>query len=176
MNVLFVCLENVCRSPIAQAVAQGWRGSIAAPASTHRFESAGLRAGMPNAPMDLRAVAALERRGYRADTHRARAFEVRDFDRYDLIVAMDNACLHALRRSAPVAHAGKLSLLLDWVPDRRGEDVPDPYFGAADGFDAVVTLCALGVAGLFASVLLPSPGAGTTHLGGNTGGDSSGSP
>lgn len=156
MRVLFVCAENICRSPMAEMVAQSWRG-IPGPGgfAGHRFSSAGIRCGMPRAPIDPRARDSLQRRGYAIARHRARAVSVADLDRHDLLVAMDGACLAALRSMARPHQTHKLSLLLDWVPGLEGQDVPDPYFGPAQGFDAVLDLCERGVGGLFARALAP---------------------
>jgi protein-tyrosine phosphatase len=142
MDVLFVCLENVCRSPIAQAVAAARAGEEKVSAGKrHRFASAGVRVGMPRAPVDARARAALQRAGYAAQRHKARRVTEADFARHDLVVALDRYCLDALRAVCPPEQAQKLSLLMDWVPGGTEKDVPDPYFGPDAGFDLVVQLC-----------------------------------
>jgi protein-tyrosine phosphatase len=135
MRVLFVCWGNLCRSPIAEAIA-------AQRFPTHRFTSAGVHAGWPGAPADTRACAALERAGYAAPRHRVRRITAADFEAHDLVAAMDHACLEELRVLCPPEHAARLRLFLD------GTDVPDPYFGPADGFDHVVRLCEQGLPAL----------------------------
>ena len=75
-------------------------------------------------------------------------FETADFERYDLIVAMDGQNLADLREQCPEQHRGKLRLLLDYVPGMEGQDVPDPYYATAAGFDHALALIERGVAGL----------------------------
>lgn len=166
MDVLFVCLENVCRSPMAQAIAQErWlrRGLGAGP----RFASAGVLASMPHAPIDPRARLALERRGYPVPRHRARRWTLADLDRFDLVVAMDTGCLRALEEDSRenVTALPKLSRLLDWSETHRGLDIPDPYFGPSQGFDEVVRLCEIGIDGLFDRAF--AHGAGPLQAGGS---------
>lgn len=140
MDVLFVCVENLCRSPIAQAVAAGRQGQARA-GTPWRFASAGVRAAWPKAPIDPRARAALERAGYEVPRHRARKVTTADFVRHHVVVALDRHSLQELRHRCPAAHAHKLRLLTDSVPGLENTDVPDPYFGPAEGFDWVVRLC-----------------------------------
>ncbi len=146
-NILMVCMGNICRSPMAQAVAQSQASGLGLlnvkidSAGTHGHAHAG-------EPPDPRARAALQRREIPLPRHRARRITSRDFERHDLIVAMDRYNLGALREVCPPGVEHKLVLLLDFVPARRGQDIPDPYFGDMAGFERVLDLCEDGVRGL----------------------------
>lgn len=153
-RVLFVCLANICRSPMALAVAQGMSsgdkrfGSIFRPKSGPIFDAAGISAGARGEPMDARAKAALGRRGYPIVAKRSRRVVARDFVRFDMVLAMDGATLDSLRRICPSEHASKLALFLDFAAGHEGQDVPDPYFGDAQGFESVLNLCEVGARAL----------------------------
>lgn len=149
-SVLFVCMGNICRSPMAMAIGQ--RLAENAGGGAWKFDSAGTHAEHhAGARPDPRANAVLRKHGYAECKHRARRIATRDFERFDLIVAMDRANLAELRRQCPGDLAHKIRLLLDFVPSQRGEDVPDPYYGSVEGFERVFELCEAGVAGLLAS-------------------------
>jgi protein-tyrosine phosphatase len=91
-------------------------------------------------PADRRAQAALARRGYRTE-HEAQQFKPGWFDDYDLVVAMDRDNLKDLRRLAPSrSSADALRLMLEFDPEAESVDVPDPYYGSAGDFDAVLDL------------------------------------
>jgi protein-tyrosine phosphatase len=70
----------------------------------------------------------------------ARPVNAQDFERFDHIFAMDASNLQDLRAMAPAAHHGKIRLFRDLDPDGPGQDVPDPYYGGADGFDDVLDI------------------------------------
>ncbi|MBW8780193.1 MAG: low molecular weight phosphotyrosine protein phosphatase [Burkholderiales bacterium] len=151
VRVLFVCTGNVCRSPMAQAVGRNlMRG--AGLAVRVDFDSAGTRSVPGRAAIDPRARAVLERAGYACGSHRARPMRSEDFAANDLVLAMDAGHLRALRALAAPEHAHKLRLFLDLAPGFEGQDVPDPYYGDAGGFDRVLALCEAGVRGLLAAV------------------------
>ncbi|HVD89548.1 MAG TPA: low molecular weight protein-tyrosine-phosphatase [Jatrophihabitantaceae bacterium] len=130
-RLLFVCLGNICRSPTAEAV---MRQLITANALDSRFEvdSAGIGGWHEGEPPDRRARKAAARRGVLL-RGRARTITAADFDRFDLILSVDESNLDALRRLAP---AGSRAELRKLAP----EDVPDPYYGGADGFAAALDL------------------------------------
>lgn len=138
MKVLFVCLGNICRSPTAEGVLR------------HKLRGAGLEdrvqvdsAGtgdwhVGKAP-DSRTRQAAQRRGYDLSALRARQVEVADFQRFDLILAMDQSNLRNLQSLRPADAHADLDLYL-----RRYElaldEVPDPYYGGEDGFEQVLDL------------------------------------
>ncbi|MHC2001944.1 low molecular weight protein-tyrosine-phosphatase [Methylobacterium sp. CM6241] len=130
--VLFVCLGNICRSPLAEAAfrVEAERAGLDA-----EVDSAGTGGWHAGEPPDPRALAVARRNGVDMSGYRARQVEPADFARFSHIVALDGDNLAVLRRLRPKEGAA-LSLLLDHVPGRRGEAVADPYYGAEAGFDA----------------------------------------
>jgi len=147
--VCFVCLGNICRSPTAEAV---FEHLVADAGLAHEIEveSAGTGDWHVGEGADPRAVGAAESRGYRLDGQ-AQCFSAEDFDRFDLIVAMDASNRGDLVALAPGSDAAeKVVLLRDFDPDGRG-DVPDPYFGD-HGFDQVLDLIESSCRGLLAHI------------------------
>ena len=139
-SLLLVCTANICRSPMAEAVFKAQAAAL----GVGRVASAGVRASSRAQGMDPRAVAALTRRKYLVDKKwRSRRVEPEDLLRFDRILAMDLDNLNALRRLCPPELLPKLGLLLDLVPGQRGQEVPDPYFGSAQGFENVLDLIEL---------------------------------
>jgi protein-tyrosine phosphatase len=130
-SILFVCTGNICRSPTAEGVFR----SLAEKAGLDlRIESAGLGDWHVGQPPDERAQHHAKGRGYDLSAQRARQVRLRDFDDFDLILAMDRGHLRALERMAPPKHRARIRL---FAADR---DVPDPYYGGADGFEQVLDL------------------------------------
>ena len=149
-RILFVCMGNICRSPIAEAVTRtmAQRQGLAAmlqldSAGTHGHYHAG------EAP-DVRARRIAARRGYDLSRLRARSVIDADFDRFDRILAMDEANLFALQRQSSEENRSKLGFFLDYAPDLGINEVPDPYYGADSGFERVLDLCELAASGLLA--------------------------
>ena len=147
MKILFVCLGNVCRSPTAEIV---FRQTLArqAPDLAIEVDSAGTASYHVGNPPDSRTRQAALRRGYDMSALRARAVEPRDFSRFDLILAMDRQNLDALHRSAPVAARSRIRLFLEFAPDADVLEVPDPYYGGANGFEEVLDLVEAAARGL----------------------------
>jgi protein-tyrosine phosphatase len=153
-RVLFVCLGNICRSPTAEAV----MARLVADAGLEdaiELDSAGTGAWHVGSAPDERAAAAAARRGI-AMRGTARQVAAEDFERFDLLLAMDGENLRALRALAPHAEArAKVRLLREFDPASAGAaslDVPDPYYGAGDGFDRVLDLVEAACAGLLAEL------------------------
>jgi protein-tyrosine phosphatase len=138
-RILFVCLGNICRSPTAEAVLRTLAVG-AAPELELEIDSAGTAGYHIGEPPDPRTRAAASRRGYDLTALRARIVEPDDFERFDLILAMDRENLTVLRRRAPAAAHGRLHLFLEFAPNTRLEDVPDPYYGGPNGFEEVLDL------------------------------------
>jgi len=138
-SILFVCLGNICRSPTAEGVfrAAAARSGLA---QTVYADSAGIGDWHVGSPPDHRAIQAARRRGYDLTALRARQVEAADFDRFGWIMAMDASNLRALEAMKPRAYDGQLGLFLDLAPELRIREVPDPYYGASDGFERVLDL------------------------------------
>ena len=134
-RVLMVCLGNICRSPTAEAVLRQ-RARERGLGDDLDVDSAGTGDWHVGRPRDERSCAAAARRGFEL-TGTARQVSPRDFATYDLIVAMDEENLRDLRRIAPPGTEHKIRKLAD-------VDVPDPYYGGADGFDRVIDIVVAG--------------------------------
>jgi protein-tyrosine phosphatase len=138
IRILFVCLGNICRSPAAEGVMQHLL--VEAGLADHVvLDSAGTGAWHVGQAADRRMRQAAARRGIEL-TSLARQVTPADFEQFDWIFAMDSSNVADLRGMAPVAHRGKIRLFRDLDPDGPGEDVPDPYYGEADGFDEVLDI------------------------------------
>jgi protein-tyrosine phosphatase len=151
MKILFVCLGNICRSPTAEVV---FRQIVAreAPDLSIEIDSAGTAAYHVGSPPDTRTREAALRRGYDMSRLRARVVESQDFARFDLILAMDRQNLEALRRRAPAAVLDRIRLFLEFAPDADAAEVPDPYYGSANGFEEVLDLVEAAARGLLQHV------------------------
>jgi protein-tyrosine phosphatase len=154
--ILFVCLGNICRSPTAEGVMRelvsraGLREQI-------EIDSAGTGAWHIGELPDPRARTAARARGIELES-RARQVDGEDFERFDLILAMDRSNLADLRRIAPEGPArAQLALLREFDPRSLAAgdlEIPDPYHGGPRGFEAVLDLVEAACAGLLASVRL----------------------
>ena len=133
-SILFVCLGNICRSPLAEAAlraeAQGLRLDLI-------VDSAGTGNWHAGEAPDPRAQATARRHGVDISGLKARQVKPADFRRFTHIVALDHDNLANLRRLAPANATAELSLLLDHVPGREGQAVTDPYFGDDAGFEVI---------------------------------------
>lgn len=131
-SVLFVCLGNICRSPLAEAAlrAEAERAGIAV-----EVDSAGTGDWHVGSPPDRRAQAVALRHGIDISGYRGRQVTAADFRRFDHIFALDADNLKNLRQLRPSDGTAELRLLMDLVPGREGSGVTDPYFGGDAGFD-----------------------------------------
>ncbi|MDX2265887.1 MAG: low molecular weight protein-tyrosine-phosphatase [Hyphomicrobiales bacterium] len=136
-RVLFVCLGNICRSPMAQGV---FRAMAAADGVAVETDSAGTSDYHAGDPPDPRAQAAMRARGFDISDLRARRVSRADFTRFDYILAMDEMNLGDLRELAPPDFPGVVRLFLDYAPGAGAREVPDPYFGGDEGFADVYAL------------------------------------
>jgi protein-tyrosine phosphatase len=157
MRVLFVCLGNICRSPTAEGV----MAKLVADAGLQdeiELDSAGTGAWHTGEPADARARKAALARGIELQSI-ARQVRTEDFERFDLILAMDGSNLHALRQLAPDMGAReKVRLLREFDPasaDLPDLDVPDPYYDSQRGFESVLDQVQAACEGLLAQVRFP---------------------
>ncbi|QXJ23453.1 low molecular weight phosphotyrosine protein phosphatase [Actinomadura graeca] len=149
-RVTFVCTGNICRSPMAEWVL---RHHVDEEGLDVEVDSSGTGPWHVGHDADSRTVAALRRAGYRS-AHTARRFEADWFDRYDLILALDEGHLRALRSMAPDADArNRIRLLREFDPDAGADlDVPDPYYGGRADFDLVLEMVEAAMPGLLEEI------------------------
>jgi len=131
-SVLFVCLGNICRSPLAEAA---FRREAERLGLDVEIDSAGTGDWHIGYPPDPRAAAVAARNGIDISKLEARLVTAEDFRRFDHIVALDPNNLLDLERLRPADGKARLSLLLDHVEGRRGQAVADPYYGEDSHFD-----------------------------------------
>ena len=131
-SILFVCLGNICRSPLAEAA---MRAELARLGLQGEVDSAGTGNWHAGEPPDPRAQAVACRNGVAISHLRARQVTKADFTRFTHIVAMDADNLAALAALRPAGATAQLSLLLDHVPGRAGQGVVDPWYGNEAGFE-----------------------------------------
>jgi len=132
VRVLFVCLGNICRSPLAEAAFRLEAERVGLDAQA---DSAGTGGWHRGEPPDRRAIAAARRNGVDISLLRARQVSPDDFQRFHHILALDEENLADLEAIRPPGSKARLSLLLDHAPGREGEAVADPYYGGDSHFD-----------------------------------------
>lgn len=140
--VLFVCLGNICRSPLAEAAFRREAKRLGLDAD---IDSAGTGHWHIGEAPDRRAQAVARRNGVDIASFRARQVSRQDFYRFSHIVALDGENLAVLQATMPPDATASLSLLLDHVEGREGDAVADPYYGGEEGFNvtwAEVTVAA----------------------------------
>ncbi|KAB0633583.1 low molecular weight protein-tyrosine-phosphatase [Burkholderia latens] len=145
--ICFVCLGNICRSPTAEGVMRH-QVDAAGLADRIAIDSAGTGDWHVGEPPDTRAQAAAWTRGYDLSALRARQVSAADFERFDLLLAMDEANLAELRRRCPAEHRDKVRLLMEFAPGAAETEVADPYFGGPQGFERVLDQVERACAGL----------------------------
>lgn len=134
-SILFVCMGNICRSPSAEAVFRQ-----KAQALSLIIDSAGTVGSHAREKPDHRAQKAGIARGYSFDKIKARKVTVEDFDKFDMILAMDEHNVKDLMKVAPESLQYKVELFLDYAENFDDTEVPDPYYGGAKGFQFVLDL------------------------------------
>jgi len=153
IGILFVCLGNVCRSPMAECVAIQILKDTGM-AQHARVASRGTAAFNAGKPADPRAVHALRSHGYHPEAHAAAQISDEDFGEFEQIIAMDRANLHTLTAWRPPGFSGHVRLL----PAQSGGggiEVPDPFYGDATQFGRALALIESGVSVLLRELLIP---------------------
>jgi protein-tyrosine phosphatase len=154
MRILFVCMGNICRSPTAEGVF-AYLLREQAPDLTVEIDSAGTHDYHVGAAPDPRTTAAALRRGIDLSQLRARVIELEDFERFDLILAMDEQNRDELWRRAP-DHRERIRLVMEYAPQAARRVVPDPYYGGPQGFEEVLDLLTEASEGLLRELLARS--------------------
>lgn len=151
VKVLFVCMGNICRSPTAQGVFEALveREGLA---QRITIDSAGTHAYHIGEPPDKRAQETAKRRGVDLSAQRARKVRPEDFLEFDYVLAMDRGNYEDLRAICHPDYEARLRLFLEFAPQAGEQDVPDPYYGGAQGFERVLDLIEAASAGLLAEM------------------------
>lgn len=151
INVLFVCMGNICRSPLAHGL---FEELVNQEGLSDRImvDSAGTHAYHVGEPPDPRSQQTAQRHGIDLSRQRARRVALPDFETFDYILAMDRDNYRILIDSAPVDQQHKIRLFLEFAPQRGEEEVPDPYYGGPDGFDRVYEMVEAASNGLMADI------------------------
>ncbi|MEO5692121.1 MAG: low molecular weight protein-tyrosine-phosphatase [Usitatibacter sp.] len=139
VRVLVVCTGNICRSPTGEGVLRNLAQKRGL-ADRIDIRSAGTHDYHVGQPPDSRTVKHAAKRGYDLSSQRAQQVSPRHFQQYDYILAMDRGHLRLLRNMAPANAKAALGMFLEPSAKWEGEDVPDPYYGGAEGFEQVLDM------------------------------------
>lgn len=139
IRVVFVCMGNICRSPTAHGV---FEAKLQEYELSHVIgvDSAGTHAYHIGEPPDRRSQQTANKRGYQMDHLRARKVTAEDFEQFDYVLAMDDENFSNLESICPPRHIDKLKMFLDFSRAFDEREVPDPYYGGAQGFEHVLDL------------------------------------
>jgi protein-tyrosine phosphatase len=146
VRVLFVCLGNICRSPLAEGVLRALAEQKGL-ALALEIDSAGTGAWHIGDPPDRRSIQAARRHGIDISTLRGRQVAAADFSDFDLILGMDENNVRTLKRLAPDGMAQKVHLFLDYASGGQ-RDVPDPYYEGPEAFEALYQMLEAGCSSL----------------------------
>lgn len=149
-SVLFVCMGNICRSPLAEGIFRKGLTDAGLEAQVE-IDSAGTGNWHAGDAPDIRSIETAGRHGIDISMQRARQIEALDFDRFDLVLAMDRSNEATLKARAPSSRHDRIHLFCDHTLGRR-DDIPDPYYGGGDGFDNVYELLREGCQSLVAQL------------------------
>ncbi len=152
VKVLFVCMGNICRSPTAEGV---FRHLVKQQGHDHwiKTDSAGTHAYHVGEQPDPRAQQTARKRGIELSDLRARKAIEQDFHHFDYVLAMDHDNFRILEQLSPEEHRQRLHLFLDFSRDYEEKEVPDPYYGGAQGFEYVFDLVESASRGLLDDIL-----------------------
>lgn len=129
--VLFVCLGNICRSPLAEAA---FRRAAADAGLDVDVDSAGTANYHVGEQPDPRSIAEAKRHGIDISGYRGRQLSPKDFRHYDWIIGMDRSNMGNIARVDPGDGKARVAMLLDLVPEMAGQEVGDPYYGGQEDF------------------------------------------
>jgi protein-tyrosine phosphatase len=136
-SVLMACMGNICRSPTAEGVLRHLVREAGLEDQVY-VDSAGTLDYHVGSPPDARSQKHALKRGYDLSSQRARQVGPRDFEKFDLVLAMDWQNLEELRELCPAQHLYKLKRLMEFAPPGISDVVADPYYGGHDGFERVL--------------------------------------
>lgn len=151
LSVLFVCMGNICRSPTAEGVfydlvvKQGYINRV-------QIDSAGTHAYHSGESPDRRAQEAARNRGVSIGHLRARPLTRDDFESFDYILVMDEQNYASALKRCPEHQQHKLRFFLEFAPDLKEQNVPDPYYGGKFGFERVLDMVEEASVGLLEEV------------------------
>lgn len=145
MNLLFVCMGNICRSPTVEAVA---RVEFAKAGLDIEVASAGTESYHIGDRADPRSIAMAEAHGYPMSSHRARQVGPADFSRFDHLLVMDQTNLRALLTKAPENARDRVAMFLPFVGISKPVELPDPYYGSSRDFEVALELARDGIMAL----------------------------
>ncbi len=137
--ILFVCLGNICRSPLAEGIARH-TAKTKGLSPRFTFDSAGCGGWHSGELPDRRSIACATRHGLDISDQRARQVKVDDFERFDLILGLDRDNVRHLNRMRPEGSRARVALYLEEAMG-QAKDVPDPYYGGDRDFETVYALC-----------------------------------
>ncbi|WP_163408470.1 low molecular weight protein-tyrosine-phosphatase [Flavobacterium ajazii] len=133
VKILMVCLGNICRSPLAEGIL-----ASKLPKENFIVDSAGTGSWHVGHSPDKRSIAVAQKNGLCIDQQKGRQFKTSDFDEFDYIYVMDNSNFRDIIHLAKTPeHKSKVNLILNELFPNENVDVPDPYYGAVNGFDNV---------------------------------------
>ncbi|MBS9767982.1 MAG: low molecular weight phosphotyrosine protein phosphatase [Flavobacteriaceae bacterium] len=138
MKILFVCLGNICRSPMAETIFRKRIEEIGLSEKV-QIDSAGTAGYHEGELADARMRKHSEKRGY-SITSRSRKVRMEDFENFDKIIAMDNSNVHNLQQVCPKEYWQKIVKMTDYATRHSFSEVPDPYYGGEAGFELVIDL------------------------------------
>ena len=152
VSVIFVCMGNICRSPTAEGV---FRHLVENKGLAHLIDidSAGTHAYHVGEAPDPRSCQTARSRGINLDSIRARKVQAADIEHFDYVLAMDSDNHANLLRIAPQGLEHKVYRFLEFAQDFAENDVPDPYYGGANGFERVFDMVESASQGLLADIM-----------------------
>ncbi len=151
IKVLFICMGNICRSPLAHGLFLH-RLQEAGLGARVEVDSAGTHAYHVGEPPDRRSQETARRHGVDLSGQRARRVEQEDFHEYDYLLAMDRDNLANLHAICPEALRHKVRLFMEFAPELNTQEVPDPYYGGPAGFERVFDLVEAATQGLLSEI------------------------